>query len=82
MLVIATKCCLHPSFSGLNNLLMAYEDKSAYASCIFSFSPGPASEPITFVGKTPVFLPNSMLSNAYKKMLSNVFPDSYLIISI
>ncbi|CAK9318829.1 unnamed protein product [Citrullus colocynthis] len=38
---------------GLNNLLMAYEDKSAYASCIFSFSPGPASEPITFVGKTP-----------------------------
>ncbi|KGN56768.1 inosine triphosphate pyrophosphatase [Cucumis sativus] len=38
---------------GLNNLLMAYEDKSAYASCIFSFSLGPESEPITFVGKTP-----------------------------
>ncbi|XP_016898898.1 inosine triphosphate pyrophosphatase isoform X1 [Cucumis melo] len=39
---------------GLNNLLMAYEDKSAYASCIFSFSLGPESEPITFVGKTPI----------------------------
>ncbi|KAA0049177.1 inosine triphosphate pyrophosphatase isoform X1 [Cucumis melo var. makuwa] len=38
----------------LNNLLMAYEDKSAYASCIFSFSLGPESEPITFVGKTPI----------------------------
>ncbi|KAG6582447.1 Inosine triphosphate pyrophosphatase, partial [Cucurbita argyrosperma subsp. sororia] len=38
---------------GLNNLLVAYEDKSAYASCIFSFSLGPEAEPITFVGNTP-----------------------------
>ncbi|XP_023526105.1 inosine triphosphate pyrophosphatase [Cucurbita pepo subsp. pepo] len=38
---------------GLNNLLLAYEDKSAYASCIFSFSLGPEAEPITFVGNTP-----------------------------
>ncbi|XP_022147079.1 inosine triphosphate pyrophosphatase [Momordica charantia] len=38
---------------GLNNLLMAYEDKSAYALCIFSFSLGPEAEPITFLGKTP-----------------------------
>ncbi|XP_047315669.1 inosine triphosphate pyrophosphatase [Impatiens glandulifera] len=37
---------------GLNNLLMAYEDKSAYAMCIFSLALGPASEPLTFVGKT------------------------------
>ncbi|CAN1278743.1 Inosine triphosphate pyrophosphatase [Linum perenne] len=37
---------------GLNNLLMAYEDKSAYALCAFSFALGPDVEPITFVGKT------------------------------
>ena len=40
--------------SGLNNLLKAYEDKSAYAMCIFSLALGPEDEPITFVGKTPV----------------------------
>ncbi|KAF5783040.1 putative nucleotide diphosphatase [Helianthus annuus] len=33
-------------------MLMAYEDKSAYAMCIFSFAIGPDVEPITFVGKT------------------------------
>ncbi|XP_047046111.1 inosine triphosphate pyrophosphatase isoform X2 [Lolium rigidum] len=38
---------------GLNNLLKAYEDKSAYAMCIFSLALGPEEEPITFVGKTP-----------------------------
>ncbi|KAI4338193.1 hypothetical protein L6164_016537 [Bauhinia variegata] len=38
---------------GLNNLLMAYDDKSAYALCAFSLALGPDSEPITFVGKTP-----------------------------
>ncbi|KVI00323.1 Ham1-like protein [Cynara cardunculus var. scolymus] len=37
---------------GLNNMLMAYEDKSAYAMCIFSLAMGPNFEPITFVGKT------------------------------
>lgn len=42
------------SCSGLNNLLMAYEDKSAYALCAFSFSHGPGAEPLTFLGKTPV----------------------------
>lgn len=25
---------------GLNNMLAAYEDKSAYAQCIFAFTPG------------------------------------------
>ncbi|KAJ4851306.1 hypothetical protein Tsubulata_010185 [Turnera subulata] len=38
---------------GLNNLLMAYDDKSAYALCAFSFALGPDAEPITFLGKTP-----------------------------
>lgn len=42
------------SLLGLNNLLMAYEDKSAYALCAFSFALGPNTEPITFLGKTPV----------------------------
>ncbi|KAK3002224.1 hypothetical protein RJ639_020777, partial [Escallonia herrerae] len=37
----------------LNNLLMAYEDKSAYALCVFSLTIGPNEEPITFLGKTP-----------------------------
>ncbi|XP_057958539.1 inosine triphosphate pyrophosphatase [Malania oleifera] len=37
---------------GLNNLLMAYDDKSAYALCVFSFALGPNSEPLTFLGKT------------------------------
>ncbi|PWZ18511.1 Inosine triphosphate pyrophosphatase [Zea mays] len=36
----------------LNNLLKAYEDKSAFAICIFSLALGPGEEPITFVGKT------------------------------
>ncbi|TYH55404.1 hypothetical protein ES332_D09G232900v1 [Gossypium tomentosum] len=38
---------------GFNNLLMAYEDKSAYALCAFSFALGPDVEPVTFLGKTP-----------------------------
>lgn len=38
---------------GLNNLLVAYEDKSAYAQCIFAFSLGPGQEPLVFVGRTP-----------------------------
>jgi inosine/xanthosine triphosphate pyrophosphatase family protein len=29
-----------------------FEDKSAYAQCIFAYSPGPDAEPITFVGRT------------------------------
>lgn len=37
---------------GLNNMLMAYEDKTAYAQCIFSYCSGPGEEPITFVGRT------------------------------
>lgn len=43
-------------YLGLNNLLMAYEDKSAYAMCVFSLALGPTMEPITFMGKTPVWL--------------------------
>ncbi|KAF5195223.1 Inosine triphosphate pyrophosphatase [Thalictrum thalictroides] len=38
---------------GLNNLLLAYEDKSAYALCVFSLALGPNVEPLTFLGKTP-----------------------------
>lgn len=41
-------------FIGLNNLLMAYADKSAFALCVFSLVLGPNAEPITFSGKTPV----------------------------
>ncbi|KAI9796164.1 MAG: nucleoside triphosphate pyrophosphohydrolase ham1 [Candelina submexicana] len=37
---------------GLNNLLMAYEDKSAQAVCTFAYSEGPGHEPILFEGRT------------------------------
>ncbi|KAL6571332.1 hypothetical protein OROHE_002975 [Orobanche hederae] len=37
---------------GLNNLLMAYDDKSAYALCVFSLAIVPNADPITFLGKT------------------------------
>eukprot|EP00955_Chlamydomonas_euryale_P102170 365399-Chlamydomonas_euryale.AAC.4 len=29
-----------------------FEDKTAYAQCIFAYTPGPGVEPITFVGRT------------------------------
>lgn len=34
-------------------MLAGFEDKSAYAQCIFAFTPGPGVEPITFAGKVP-----------------------------
>ncbi|EMR61481.1 putative inosine triphosphate pyrophosphatase protein [Eutypa lata UCREL1] len=37
---------------GLNNLLVAYEDKSAQAVATFGFSKGPGHETILFQGKT------------------------------
>lgn len=36
-----------------NKMLAGFEDKSAYAQCIFAFTPGPGVEPITFAGKVP-----------------------------
>mmetsp|Transcript_14650 Transcript_14650/g.25032 ORF Transcript_14650/g.25032 Transcript_14650/m.25032 type:complete len:206 (+) Transcript_14650:53-670(+) len=38
---------------GLNKLLAGYEDKSAYAQCVFSFAASPESTPEVFVGRTP-----------------------------
>lgn len=38
---------------GLNRMLAGFEDKTAYAQCIFAYTPGPGVEPITFVGRTP-----------------------------
>ncbi|EKX32894.1 hypothetical protein GUITHDRAFT_120918 [Guillardia theta CCMP2712] len=37
---------------GLNNLLAAYPDKSAFAQCIFAFSKDADDEPKVFVGRT------------------------------
>ncbi|MCJ1486011.1 nucleoside triphosphate pyrophosphohydrolase ham1 [Schaereria dolodes] len=37
---------------GLNDILIAYEDKSAQAVCTFAFSKGPGHEPIIFQGRT------------------------------
>lgn len=39
--------------AGLNNLLAAYDDKTAYAQCIFAYSRGPGAEPVLFVGRCP-----------------------------
>lgn len=39
---------------GLNNLLLAYEDKSAEAVCTFAYSAGPGHEPVIFQGRTTV----------------------------
>ncbi|KAJ0404174.1 hypothetical protein ATCC90586_008625 [Pythium insidiosum] len=38
--------------AGLNNLLAAYEDKSAYAQCIFAYARSAQDEPMVFVGQT------------------------------
>ena len=45
---------------GLNNLLAAYEDKSAEAVCTFGYSPGRGQEPILFQGRCPVCLARSI----------------------
>jgi hypothetical protein len=37
---------------GLNNIISAYEDKTAYAQCIFSYCGGRGQEVQTFVGRT------------------------------
>lgn len=37
---------------GLNNLLVGFPTKDAYALCTFAYSAGPGSEPILFEGRT------------------------------
>ncbi|KEF61656.1 Ham1 family protein [Exophiala aquamarina CBS 119918] len=37
---------------GLNNMLAAYEDKTAFAVCTFAYCAGPDHEPILFQGRT------------------------------
>lgn len=62
---------------GLVKLLDGFEDKTAYAQCVFAFCSGPESEPVTFVGRcsgriipargpnifqwNPIFLPDNKL---------------------
>lgn len=38
---------------GLNRLLVGFDDRTAYAQCIFAYTPGPEVEPLVFVGRTP-----------------------------
>lgn len=38
---------------GLNRMLAGFDDKTAYAQCIFAYTPGPDTEPLVFVGRTP-----------------------------
>ena len=37
---------------GLNNMLAAYEDKSAQAVCTFAYCAGPGQDAVLFVGRT------------------------------
>lgn len=39
---------------GLNNLLAAYEDKSAQAVCTFAYCEGPGHDPLVFDGRVTV----------------------------
>ncbi|CAL6030256.1 Inosine_triphosphatase / Nucleoside-triphosphate diphosphatase [Hexamita inflata] len=38
---------------GIYNLLSAFEDKSAFAQCIYAYSTGPDAEPVLFIGQCP-----------------------------
>lgn len=38
--------------AGLNNLLVGFQTKEAWALCTFAYSAGPGTEPIIFEGKT------------------------------
>eukprot|EP00055_Hartaetosiga_balthica_P006199 m.19152 g.19152 ORF g.19152 m.19152 type:complete len:203 (+) comp5074_c0_seq1:185-793(+) len=38
---------------GLNRMLAGFEDKTAYAQCIFAFKPSAEVDPILFIGQTP-----------------------------
>eukprot|EP00898_Chlorokybus_atmophyticus_P000362 jgi/Chlat1/1326/Chrsp118S08660 len=37
---------------GLNTMLSGFDDKTAYALCVFSYLESPESEPVTFSGRT------------------------------
>ncbi|EGD72061.1 inosine triphosphate pyrophosphatase [Salpingoeca rosetta] len=37
---------------GLNKMLAGFDDKTAYAQCIFAFQPGEGVEPLLFIGRT------------------------------
>lgn len=37
---------------GLNRMLAGFDDKTAYAQCIFAYYDGKLSEPIVFIGRT------------------------------
>ncbi|KAK9822962.1 hypothetical protein WJX74_009263 [Apatococcus lobatus] len=37
---------------GLFKMLGGFEDKSAYAQCIFAYTPDPSTEPLLFIGRT------------------------------
>jgi inosine triphosphate pyrophosphatase len=69
---------------GLNKMIAAYDDKTAYAQTVVAFSPGPGHDPALFVGRTdgkivmprgrldfgwdPVFEPNEGRGRTYAEM--------------
>ncbi|KAH0551108.1 hypothetical protein GP486_007544 [Trichoglossum hirsutum] len=57
----AAKDALADEPEGLNNLLAAYDDKTAQAVCTFAYSEGPGSEPKIFQGRTDVRVSHYLL---------------------
>jgi len=41
---------------GLNKMLVGFDDKTAYAQCIFAYMEHEKDEPKVFVGRTPVII--------------------------
>lgn len=52
---VAVRACVEQKLGhdGLNRLLDGFEDKTAYAQCIFALTAGPGKPVRTFVGRTP-----------------------------
>lgn len=57
---------------GLNNLLLAYEDKSAQAVCTFAYCEGPMQEPVIFEGRVLVRAFFLLLGVVLKRVLRGV----------
>jgi len=80
--VVAVTVC-----AGLNNLLAAYDNKSAYAQCTFAYSPGRDRSIEVFVGKTDVgfvvkFLCVNIEVGIVKKVLFIIICNAWKIFSV
>ena len=61
---------------GLNNILAAYPDKSAYAQCVFGLCAGPGQPVHTFDGRTPGKIVRFPCSHVLDR-ISPIFPPFF-----